>query len=335
MVPQYGRDTGRTPYGVESAAQTFFNRSPTSSTCRRPPCWWGGQRSHGTPCRRAACVRRGVALPSDFRFPRYYVSVDSSAYSYLVFVFRYFRLAGTRTSSGFVFGLFVSFASRQRYSRSTNRKRACICHPLRLFRSSFILVEILLLGKMQIKAFCPRLIVSFTTKFGRIYMARRCRRRRKTIKCGSGAWSSPLHAAAFAFMLPTHGFRSLRTVAVVRRSWRIRAATSPHGRLLPRPQGARSFFVGKPFYVQYGNLAVGFHAAHPVNGREPIVAALIATEDALPQTSGMTSLAGSRSGKTATRGNTPLGRGSTITQLLNLPARHGPQPGRSCARPSS
>ena len=76
---------GSNAYGVKSAAQTFFNKEPHQLNVQEAAVLVGVVNAPTrTPCRRAACgsARGGAALPI-FRCPRYYVSVDSSAYSYL------------------------------------------------------------------------------------------------------------------------------------------------------------------------------------------------------------------------------------------------------------
>ena len=69
---------GSNAYGVKSAAQTFSTGSPTSSTCRRPPCWWAWSTLHAYALSTGGVwFGAGWGCLSDFRCPRYYVAVDS------------------------------------------------------------------------------------------------------------------------------------------------------------------------------------------------------------------------------------------------------------------
>ena len=145
---------------------------------------------------------------------------------------------------------------------------------------------------------------------------------------------SRVHAAA-------HGFRSLRTVAVVRGSWRIRAATSPR-RSMPRTArcSARSSCRTVPTCSTTTSF-VRFDAAHPA--RRPRGAADRRGAHRhggcrFRNHSGIDILAGSRGGEEPCCCRTPpQGGGSTIAQQLakNLFRAHGPQPGPDRAQDNS
>ncbi len=186
---------------------------------------------------------------------------------------------------------------------------------------------------MQINLLLPSAYSYLYRKFGHIYgKEEECGRQPQNDKMDLGRGLRPLRAARVH--AAAHGFRSLRTVAVVRGAGE--SAQQPrHGDLCRGRQGARLVLRAEPFLRAVRRpLFVRFDAAHPA--RRPRGAADRRGAHRhggcpLPQPFGHRHpLAGSRGGEDRAAAEHLAGRRldhHAAARQESLPARHGPQPG--------